>query len=283
MSAPMSAPMSTRTADPALQQPALSQRDFENFQKLIREAAGISLPSTKRALVAGRLARRLKHHGLDSYADYWRLLGSGQAERQVAVDLLTTNETYFFREPRHFDFLRDHVLPGLPRERTLRVWSAACSSGEEPYSVAMLLAQAGGGRPWEILASDISTRMLDKARRGVYAMGGVRGMTPELLRTHCLKGTGTQEGSFAVDPKLRARVNFAQINLNTTLPDVGEFDVIFLRNVLIYFEPSTKREVVARLQAKLRRGGYLFVGHSESLNGLADGLQGVVPAVYRRP
>lgn len=263
----------------------ITDREFVQFQRFIYDAAGITMANGKQALVSGRLAKRLAHYQLDSYGDYLKLLESRAqpAELQVAVDLLTTNETYFFREPRHFDFLRDHVLPGLPRERTLRVWSAACSSGEEPYSVAMLLAQAGGGRPWEILASDISTRMLDKARRGVYAMGGVRGMTPELLRTHCLKGTGTQEGSFAVDPKLRARVNFAQINLNTTLPDVGEFDVIFLRNVLIYFEPSTKREVVARLQAKLRRGGYLFVGHSESLNGLADGLQGVVPAVYRRP
>jgi len=265
-----------------MQDAALSDREFASFQGLIRQVAGISLAPSKKALVAGRLAKRLKHHGLDSYADYYRLLDAQRDERQVAVDLLTTNETYFFREPKHFEFLRDRVLPQHPAERALRVWSAACSSGEEPYSVAMLLAEHLGGRPWEIFASDISTRVLERARHGVYALDSVRGMTTELLHTHCLKGTGSQEGSFAVDPALRRRVSFAQINLNTTLPELGEFDVIFLRNVLIYFEPSTKREVVARLQAKLRRGGYLFVGHSESLNGLADGLQTVVPAVYRK-
>jgi chemotaxis protein methyltransferase CheR len=270
-----------------MQDTALSEREFASFQKLIREAAGISLAPTKQALVAGRLAKRLRHHGLASYADYHRLLDAQQDERQIAVDLLTTNETYFFREPKHFDFLRDRVLPQHPRERPLRVWSAACSTGEEPYSVAMLLAEHLGvhpsERPWEIFASDISTRVLDKARRGVYAMNGVRGMTTERMHKHCLKGTGTQEGWFAVDPALRRRVSFAQINLNVPLPDVGEFDLILLRNVLIYFEAQTKREVVARLQAKLRRSGHLFVGHSESLNGLADGLQSVVPAVYRKP
>jgi len=266
-----------------VQDAGLSDREFTDFQRLIRDAAGISLAPTKKALVAGRLAKRLKHHGLDRYADYYRLLHEQGDERQIAVDLLTTNETYFFREPKHFDFLRDRVLPQHPRERALRIWSAACSSGEEPYSVAMLLADHLGERPWEIFASDISTRVLDKARRGVYAMDGVRGMTTELMRKHCLKGTGTQEGWFAVDPALRRRVSFAQINLNTTLPDVGEFDVILLRNVLIYFEVQTKREVVARLQSKLRRGGHLFVGHSESLSGLAGALEGVVPAVYRKP
>lgn len=261
----------------------LSDRDFLGFQRLIREIAGISLTPNKKALVAGRLAKRLKHHDLDDYGDYYHLLGTHSEERQIAVDLLTTNETYFFREPRHFEFLRDRILPEHPRERTLRVWSAACSSGEEPYSVAMLLTERLGERPWEIFASDISTRVLDKAQRGLYALDSVRGMTPELLRTHCLKGTGSQAGWFTIDPALKRRVSFAQINLNKALPEVGEFDVIFLRNVLIYFDPQTKREVVARLQAHLRRGGHLFVGHSESLNGLADGLHAVIPAVYRKP
>ncbi|HSW03983.1 CheR family methyltransferase [Aquabacterium sp.] len=261
----------------------LSDREFASFQRLIREAAGISLAPSKKALVAGRLAKRLKHHGIASFSDYHRLLDAQQGERQMAVDLLTTNETYFFREPKHFDFLRQQLLPRHPRERALRVWSAACSTGEEPYSVAMLLADHAGDSAWEILASDISTRVLDKARQAIYALGSVRGLAPEQMRRHCLKGTGSQEGCFAIDPALCRRVSFQQINLNTTLPEVGEFDLILLRNVLIYFEPQTKREVVARLQAKLRRGGHLFVGHSESLNGLADGLVQVVPAVYRKP
>lgn len=260
----------------------LTDRDFVNFQRLIREVAGINLSPAKKALVAGRLSKRLRHHGLGSFADYYRLLDARQDEWQTAVDLLTTNETYFFREPKHFDFLRESILPQHPRERALRVWSAACSSGEEPYSIAMLLAEQLGERPWEILASDISLRMLDKARVGIYELGSVRGLPTAALHTHCLRGTGTQEGYFAIDPALRRRVGFVQVNLNAALPDVGEFDVIFLRNVLIYFDPQTKREVVTRLQAKLRRGGHLFVGHSESLNGLVTGLRSVVPAVYRK-
>lgn len=259
----------------------LSDPEFASFQRLIREHAGISLAPSKKALVAGRLSKRLRHHGLSSFAEYYRLVGQREDERQMAVDLLTTNETYFFREPRHFDFLRERVLPRHPRERSLRIWSAACSSGEEPYSIAMLLAEQFSGRAWEILASDISTRMLARARQGVYALDGLRGLSTQALHTNCLRGTGTQEGYFAVDPALRQRVGFAQINLNGPLPEVGEFDVIFLRNVLIYFDPETKRQVVARLQSRLRPGGHLFIGHSESLNGLVSGLQMVMPAVYR--
>jgi chemotaxis protein methyltransferase CheR len=261
---------------------ALTEQEFASFQQLIHEAAGISLAPSKKALVAGRLSKRLKHHGLDTFAQYHRLIGQSADERQMAVDLLTTNETYFFREPKHFEHLRDQVLPAQPRDRALRIWSAACSTGEEPYSIAMLLAERVPDRPWEILASDISTRVLDKARSGLYALDNVRGMTPQLLKAHCLKGTGAHEGKFLVDPALQRRVSFSQVNLNTTLPEIGQFDVIFLRNVLIYFDAPTKRAVVARLQQKLRHDGVLYIGHSESLNGLVQGLQMVAPSIYRK-
>jgi chemotaxis protein methyltransferase CheR len=261
---------------------ALSDHEFGSFRKLIHDTAGISLSPAKKALVAGRLSKRLKHHALTSFAEYHRLVGRDPQERQIAVDLLTTNETYFFREPKHFDHLRDHVLPPLPRDRPLRVWSAACSTGEEPYSIAMLLAEHAADRRWEILASDISTRVLDKARSALYSLDHVRGMTPQLLKTHCLKGTGAHEGRFLVDPSLQRRVQFTQINLNQSLPDVGLFDVIFLRNVLIYFDASTKQAVVSRLQQKLRPDGVLYIGHSESLNGLVQGLRMVAPSIYRR-
>jgi chemotaxis protein methyltransferase CheR len=276
-------PASARLAMPTRPgEMSLTEQEFASFQKLIHEVAGISLASSKKALVAGRLAKRLKHHGLDSFAQYYRLIGQSAEERQMAVDLLTTNETYFFREPKHFEHLRDQVLPAQPRERTLRVWSAACSTGEEPYSIAMLLAERLPKQPWEILASDISTRVLDKARSGLYALDGVRGMTTQLLKTHCLKGTGAHEGKFLVDPALQRRVQFSQLNLNAPLPNVGLFDVIFLRNVLIYFDTPTKRAVVSRLQEKLRPDGVFYIGHSESLNGVVQGLRMMAPSIYRK-
>jgi chemotaxis protein methyltransferase CheR len=262
---------------------SLNDGEFARFQQLIFSIAGISMTSAKKALVAGRLAKRLKHHGLASYGAYFQLLSQSQAEVQVAVDLLTTNETYFFREPKHFDFLRERILPTHPSGRPCRVWSAACSSGEEPYTLAMVLAENLGEAAWDILGSDISTRVLEQARTGLYAMERMRGLDPAVLRTHCLKGVGSQEGCFMIDPALRRRVRFAHINLNEPLPDVGEFDVIFLRNVMIYFQTETKRQVVARLLTKLRPGGFFMVGHSESLNGLTQGLEMVAPSIYRKP
>jgi len=261
---------------------SISDSDFAHFQQMIFSIAGISMTPAKKALVTGRLARRLKHHGLDCYGEYFKLLSRQQDEMQVAVDLLTTNETYFFREPKHFDFLRDRILPEHPPGRTFRVWSAASSSGEEAYTLAMVLADKLGATPWEILGSDISTRVLDKARSGLYPMERIRGIPQASLRAHCLKGVGNQEGSFIIDPALRRHVRFEQINLNESLPNVGEFDVIFLRNVMIYFQTDTKRQVVARLLAKLRPGGYFIVGHSESLNGLAQGLETVAPSICRK-
>lgn len=262
---------------------SISDSDFARFQQMIFGVAGISMTSTKKALVAGRLARRLKHHGLECYGEYFKLLSQQPNEMQMAVDLLTTNETYFFREPKHFDFLRDTILPKHTPGRPFRVWSAASSSGEEAYTIAMVLADNLGSTPWEILGSDLSTRVLEKALAGLYPMERLRGIPQASLRAHCLKGIGSQEGSFMIDPILRRRVRFEQINLNEPLPNVGEFDVVFLRNVMIYFQTETKRQVVARLLAKLRPGGYFIVGHSESLNGLAQGLETIAPSIYRKP
>lgn len=262
---------------------ALSDSEFVQFQQLIHRIAGISMSPAKKALVAGRLAKRLKHHGLESFGDYFRLITARQDELQTAVDLLTTNETHFFREPRHFDLLRERILPEHPGGRPFRVWSAASSSGEEPYTLAMVLAETLGDAAWEVLGSDLSTRVLDQARSGQYRMERAGEIPERHLKTWCLKGVGSQAGTLLIDPALRRRVNFRQINLVEPLPNVGEFDAIFLRNVMIYFQPETKRRVVSQLLSRLRRGGWFFVGHSESLNGLADGLQGVAPSVYRKP
>ncbi|WP_343731998.1 protein-glutamate O-methyltransferase CheR [Duganella sp.] len=262
--------------------PPLSEREFQLFRDLLFRIAGIHLSDAKRALVAGRLARRLRDHGWDSYAAYFRHLQDDRAELQTAVDLLTTNETYFFREPQHFDFLRDTILPPLRERGPVRVWSAACSSGEEPYSIAMTLAQALGQQPWEVLASDLSTRVLEQAAAGAYRSTAFDAIPRELRQQYCLRGVGCHAGTSIIDPALRARVSFRQINLNARLPALGEFDVIFLRNVLIYFPHDTKCAVVQRLQALLRPGGWLIVSHAESLNRVSTQLALVQPSIYRK-
>jgi chemotaxis protein methyltransferase CheR len=165
----------------------------------------------------------------------------------------------------------------------LRVWSAASSSGEEPYSIAMTLAASRRAAPWEVVASDLSTRVLERARTGHYSMASAKTIPRSYLVDYCLKGVGGQEGTFLVEPRLRSRVQFTQINLVGVLPQIGEFDVIFLRNVLIYFDWPTKHMVVARILSHLRRGGYLIVGHSESLAGASNALTGLQPSIYRKP
>lgn len=262
----------------------LSDQEFQQFQRFIFEAAGISMSPAKKALVSGRLAKRLQLHGCSSYGEYFRVIQDGATnELQVAVDLLTTNETYFFREPKHFEFLRDTILPGLPVMRPVRIWSGASSSGEEPYTIAMVLDDVLNGRPWEVFGSDISTRVLERAQSGHYVMERGRDIPADYLRRYCLKGVGPNEGTFLVTRELRSRVKFAQVNLNQPLPGMGEFDVIFLRNVMIYFNTETKRQVVARLLDSLRSGGYFIISHSESLNGVNETLQMVKPSIYRKP
>lgn len=263
----------------------LKDQEFTNFQSLIYRIAGITLTYSKKLMVSGRLAKRLRHYQLSSYGEYFDLLTSGRNpdEMQMVVDLLTTNETYFFREPKHFDFLRENILPAHPHGRPFRVWSAASSTGQEPYSIAMTLADGLGGKPWELVASDISMRVLEKARSGHYPIEQAQQIPRNLLSRYCLKGIDTEEGTFLFTREMRNAINFMQINLNETLPQMGEFDLIFLRNVLIYFENDTKRKVVQRIMGKMRSGAYLFIGHSDSLHGIVDELQAIQPAIYRKP
>lgn len=265
----------------------LQDREFAKFRDLIFRVAGISMTPAKKPLVAGRLHKRLRHHGLNSYAEYLVLIDQFPDEMQIAIDLLTTNETHFFREPKHFEFLRHQLLPRHFAQESgrnaLRIWSAASSSGQEAYSLAMLLNEVVAQEQWEIFGSDISTRVLEQARAGVYSIDQAHEIPDPYLQACCLRGVGSQAGNFAIDPALKSRVAFAHINLNETLPDVGRFDVIFLRNVLIYFQPETKREVINRLLEKLRPGGHFIVGHSESLNGIAPGLQTIAASIYRKP
>lgn len=263
----------------------ISDQEFAQFQRFIFEAAGITLSSAKKALVSGRLAKRLQQYRFGSYAEYFRLLASGEAaaEVQTAVDLLTTNETYFFREPKHFELLRERASAARSLTQPFRVWSAASSTGEEAYSIAMVLADCLEGSPWEVTGSDISARVLQQARAGHYSMGRTQHIPPSYLRRFCLKGIGAQHGTLLMERSLRARVQFLQVNLNAALPQLGAFDVIFLRNVMIYFSADTKRRVAGRVLALLKPGGHFYIGHSESLNDITDAVRPLAPSMYRKP
>lgn len=263
----------------------ITVREFEAFQRLIHQHAGIALSQEKQILVASRLAKRLDYFGLESYAEYYRLATDPENDHefQTMVNLLTTNETYFFREPQHFEFLVREVLPTW-RGDCFRIWSAASSSGEEAYSLAMTLSENLGMRQWQVVASDLSTRVLASAQRAVYPLDRLDHMNPTLLEKYCLKGVRSQAGYFRVTDKLRTRVQFRQINLMQPIPPgLGKFDVIFLRNVLIYFDQDTKRQVVERLTHALRPGGYFFISHSESLHRVTDRLRQIKPSIYRLP
>lgn len=263
---------------------AITDQEFAQFQQFIYETAGISMTTGKKALVGGRLARRLRQLNLNNYGDYFHLLTSGNAvaEMQTAVDLLTTNETYFFRESTHFDFLCKHTLSLQQAAQGVRVWSAACSTGEEAYSIAMVLADCLGSGQWEVLGSDISRRVLQHAAIGHYPVERTKHIPKAYLHRFCLKGMGDQQGSLLVERDLRARVQFIQANLNEPLPQLGMFDAIFLRNVMIYFNSETKRQVVKRVVSLLRPGGIFFIGHSESLQGIHDAIRPLVPSIYQK-
>ncbi|TXT39340.1 MAG: chemotaxis protein methyltransferase CheR [Comamonadaceae bacterium] len=262
----------------------ISDNEFAKFQRFIYEAAGITMADSKKALVTGRLSKRLKALGLDTFSEYFSLIHSGQHpfEVQTAVDLLTTNETYFFREIKHFEFLRAQVLAARSRPQPYRVWSAASSTGEEAYSMAMVLADCMQTTPWEVLGTDISSLVIAGARNALYPMERGRHVPDTYRIRFCRKGTGDYEGHFLVDRHLRSHVNFQQVNLNQALPELGQFDIVFLRNVMIYFSNETKREVAARVIATIKPGGYFCVGHSESLHDISTAVQMVAPSIYQK-
>jgi chemotaxis protein methyltransferase CheR len=264
----------------------ITDQEFALFQRLIYKIAGISLSDGKKILLVGRLTRRLKVYDLSSFSQYYRMLSTGEhpEEVQTMVDLLTTNETYFFREPKHFDFLRDEIIRKRRSPATFRVWSAASSSGEEVYTLAMVLADQLPNTPWEIVGSDISTQVLAKAATGHYSLARTEGIPPAYMTKYCLKGVRSHAGSVLIVPELRKKTHFYQINLMNPVEDeIGEFEVIFLRNVMIYFDPPTKAKVVHNLLPRLKSGGHLIIGHSETLNGITDRVEAVLPTIYRKP
>jgi chemotaxis protein methyltransferase CheR len=271
----------------------LAEAEFGLYQKLVFREAGIHLGEVKKALVAARLLRRIRELGMTSYAAYYRRVVEEKSELVLMLDAITTNETQFFREPHHFDLLVGRLVPRWREEaadgrrgRQVTVWSAGCSTGEEPYSLAMtLLAALPAEEGWrvQILATDLSTRVLERAGQGIFAAERTAAIPRPLLERFMLRGVGSQAGNLKVAPALEAAVTFRRLNLNQQPYGLtGSFDAIFCRNVFIYFNRTTRDRIVNQMLDQLRPGGCFFVGHSESLGGVA-GLETVMPTVYRKP
>ncbi|MDQ1158207.1 chemotaxis protein methyltransferase CheR [Sphingomonas sp. SORGH_AS 950] len=270
---------------------ALQPRDFDRLAAYIYKECGIRLPPVKITMIEGRLRRRVRANGLSSLRDYCGWLFDGnhlEGEREHLLNAVTTNKTDFFREPKHFDYLVDTALPKMHREgvRQLRVWSAACSTGAEPYTLAMLLdayAQDKGGPDFGILATDLDSEVLRTARRGVYPAAMLDPVPTALRNRYVMRPSDPKRGEMRIAPALRSAIGFAQMNLMDERYPVGDaMDIIFCRNVLIYFDKPTQEKVVSRLVACLRPGGLIFLGHSESIAGFQLPLRPVANTVFER-
>ena len=267
--------------------PDITDKEFDLFRKLIYDRAGISMNESKKSLVRGRLLRRIRHHNLKNYKEYYNLVTdpatSTDEEVHILIDLLTTHETYFFREPDHFTFLEELLTKEKDNLSELKIWIAASSSGEEAYTAAMIVDDVLGTKiPWDIVASDVSRGIVEVAESGVYSLERASKIPDKYLKKYCSRGVRSMEGLFRINSDLKNRINFRQINLLDELPFSGKFDIIFLRNVMIYFNVETKKEVISKMIDKLKPGGHLIVGHSESLNGMNTGLNWIRQSVYQK-
>jgi len=288
----------SRFGEPRLEQPphlSVSRALFEKFQKLIYTETGIWLGSSKTALLCGRLFRRLRTLEINSLQSYYECVSQPDQheERARMIDAITTNETRFYREPRQFEFLVQRVLPhwqadaerGL-RPKRVKIWSAGCSSGEEPYTVAMLLARhlpAEQGWDTRILATDISTRVLEKAHKGIYPIARSAELPKDLLHAFMLRGMAERQGEMKVKVEIQQMIDFQRLNLDRESDLVeGPFDAIFCRNVLIYFDAASKQRVVTSLIRHLMANGLLFVGHAENLTTVFPQLRSLEPTIYTK-
>ncbi len=269
-----------------------TDRDFELIRKRLYEETGISLSDSKRDLAYGRLARVLRRKNLASFSDYLKYLKTAPSEDCTEfVNALTTNVTSFFREGHQFEILAEKLLPEriaevqADRSNKLRIWSSACSTGQEPYSIAMVLAEGLAGRSGidaKILATDLDSDVVAKASAGVYPLKNLDGIPPERQKRWLWRGKGANAGSARVVPDLRKLITFKQLNLMHPLPMKGPFDFVFCRNVVIYFDKPTQKGLFDRIANVMAPGGHLFIGHSESLSGLTEKFEFCGGNVYRR-
>lgn len=264
----------------------LSEREFKQVSDIVYDTCGINLKNGKEALVRARLMKRLRALKLGSFREYLKLINGDDGTKEIGflIDAMTTNKTSFFREVAHFNYLRDEIIPKANMRR-MRFWTAACSSGEEPFSLSMLLHEVVPGMASKdilILATDVSVSMLGKARKAVYGAEAVRDVPPNFLRKHFVQLRDKGSRLYQIKDEIRANVRFAWLNLLEPWPMRGPFDVIFCRNVMIYFDRQTQQRLLARFYDFLAPGGYLFVGHSEGLSGVRHDYHYVQPAIYRK-
>ena len=268
---------------------SITNEEFRRYQTLVYQQTGISLSDQKQSLVVARLSKRLRELSLPSFQAYFDYVVNDKDQDELTrlLDLISTNKTEFFREPGHFQFLKEQILPHLQDSRHVRIWSAACSSGEEPYTIAMTLYDAvphPARWNFKILASDISTRMLAKAAKGIYEEEMVAHLPKAVLHRHFLRGKGDNLGRFKIKPHLSGMVVHRRINLmEDSYPIRTPLDAIFCRNVLIYFDRPTQTQLVAKFNRYLKPGGYLFIGHSESLQWIEHPFTYVAPTIYQKP
>jgi chemotaxis protein methyltransferase CheR len=268
--------------------PALTKQEFDEIRKFIYDQAGIDLHAGKEDLVAVRLGKKLVAAGLKSYQEYFRMVKADRTGNLLTemIDALTTNFTGFMREPVHFEFLKKSILPAVAQRQRVDIWTAACSTGEEPYSIAFVALETLGvkaGQQVRILASDISTKVLSFAKEGLYSQDRIAGIPHEWQKKYLNKEQTGAEIAWRIRPEVRRMVEYQRMNLMEPLKHARTCPVIFLRNVMIYFDRATQEALVKRLTAHLEPGGHLLIGHSESLTGMNLGLDYVAPATYRKP
>lgn len=267
----------------------MSEQEFIKFSSFIYTHFGINMTMAKKVMLESRLQKRIHAIGLPSFKTYFELVTSkeGEAELLEMIDVVSTNKTDFFREPTHFDYLSEKVLPAYLPKRSIRLWSAGCSSGEEPYTIAMVIAdfaQKKGPIDYSICATDISLTMLHKGAQAVYGMDRVAGIPLEYKLKYFLKSKDTQNPTVRIVPELRRRVAFERLNfMDAQYTQItGMFDVIFCRNAIIYFDRKTQEQVINKLCRKLTKGGVLFLGHSESITDFNVPLEQLKPTVFRK-
>jgi chemotaxis protein methyltransferase CheR len=265
---------------------SFSERDFRFIQRLLYERSGIMIADVKQDMVYGRLARRLRQLKLPSFSDYCHYLSENQTEEQYFLNALTTNLTAFFRENHHFEYIQRTLMPELllkKTERSVRIWSAGCSTGEEPYSIAMTFVDLVR-RGWhvQILATDIDSDVLQKAATGVYPLERLESIPQQYLKRYFLRGQASNQGMARLCQEIRDMISFRQLNLMGDWPMRHSFDVIFCRNVIIYFDKPTQRTLVDRYAEQLVADGRLFLGHSESLHCVSDRFRSLGQTMYQK-
>jgi chemotaxis protein methyltransferase CheR len=266
----------------------ITAEEFQQLRTLIYDESGISLSEQKQSFLASRLNKRLHELDLTTFFEYYTMVSEDKAREEFTrmLDLISTNKTDFFREPKHFDFLREQILPELNSAKRIRIWSSACSTGEEPFTIAMTIYEAvQSPERWDIkiLASDLSTRVLAKAASGLYDEERFRAVPPDVMKHHFLRGRGDQTGVYKVKPHLAAAITFRRINLmDDHFPIKNPLDLIFCRNVMIYFDRPTQETLVNKFHRYLKPGGYLFIGHSESLQWVTHPFKAIAPSIYQK-